>query len=170
LAAKPPVCYAYEEGVMGASALERARALLVLRGPRGPMVPPTAAETSAYVADVQRRLELLNLMPDLCPQRVGLIVSLFEGVMQGSGKRVMAYNAHLRATIQAACDRLVQGAVALDQGQPWLLPPLRAVQSGLTWFLGYIRQEDCYRACLGCPLRGRQLEQPVLGPGGARAY
>ena len=140
LAAKPPVCYA-EEGGMGAAALERALALLVLR------VPPTAAETSAYVADVQRRLELVNLMPDLCRERVGLIVSLFEGVMQGSGKRVMAYNAHLRATMQAACDRLVQGAVALDKGQPWLLPPLRAVQSGLTWFLGYIRQEDCYRAC-----------------------
>jgi len=98
------------------------------------------------VADVQRRLELVNLMPAFCRERVALIVNLFEGVMHGSGKRVMAYNAHLRATIKQACDRLMLGAIALDKGQPWLLPPLRAVQSGLEWFLGYIRQEDCYRA------------------------
>jgi len=110
---------------------------------------PTAEETHAYAADVQRRLELVHLTPEIGPRRVGLIVNLFEGVMHsmdaGAARRVMAYHPTLRYTIQEACERILQGALQMDTGQPWLMPPLRAVHSGLMHFLGHIRKENCYR-------------------------
>ena len=131
------------------SARLAAKALAYRPVPKTPMVPPTTAETSAYAADVQRRLELVHLMPEIGPKRVGLIVNLLEGVMHsmdaGAARRVMAYHPTLRYTIQEACERILQGALQMDTGQPWLMPPLRAVHSGLMHFLGDIRRENCYR-------------------------
>jgi len=110
-----------------------------------PKQQPTTEETLDYVAKVQLRFDALSQVPQVNPERVALIIEVFEAVMAGAGNRVVAYNPNLRTAMVGACHRICEGAYPYDTGQPWLMPPLHAIENKLMNFIISLRHEDCFR-------------------------